>query len=388
MINITCIDDVAPFINGNPFFVHLHKEGYSVVDYVGVSGSKIFPDKNKPNWEIFRECRGLVFDETGKLLSRPLTKAFNWGERPEEDASKNWNNVIVTIKEDGSLIRPLFIMGGWRLGTRKGVTDTSCQAETFLVASGQWDKYVKFFEYCHWAELTPIFEFCSRDNRIVLDYPESKLVLLHIRELFSGRYLSRMDLQVAGIHADIPVVAEFEWPNESMTLEERIEHIRQLREAEGIVVQFHDTQEMVKIKAEDYCNLHRTKSYLDNERSIVYCLVNNQADDLRPLLSPNQLIRFDEYEDKFWKGFHETKGQFWDLIQAAQEWTDKPQKEFAVGFVLQQPQEFRPLLFTLQKEGRLKGFNPHDILPFLLGQVKHHSQEDINKTRWIFNARW
>jgi len=49
-------------------------------------------------------------------------------------------------------------------------------------------KYQQFAKWCIENRLTPIFEWCSRKQRIVIDYPEDKLVLLAVRENMSGKY--------------------------------------------------------------------------------------------------------------------------------------------------------------------------------------------------------
>jgi len=396
---IKTLSDVLPFIEGNENFIHIVKEGYSVIDYVSVVGAT-FPTKEQdPNWSIFRECRGLIFDESGNLISRPLRKAMNYGERPSEDAAANWSSVTTTIKRDGSMIRPILLNGNWRLATRKGVTDVAMLAETYLIREGLWEKYVSFFNGLQNAEpmngypagpWTPVFEFTSRDNRIVLDYPEDSLTLLAIRNNYTGQYLDYTTVRMnSHYRAGIPHVSTFDWP-EGMgyaAWHHKLAHIRGLKEAEGVVVQFHDTQEMVKIKAEDYCNLHRIKSYIDNERSVVACLVNDQLDDLIPLLSPTQLVRVNEYADQFWKGFHETKVQLWEYILAGREWaTDK--RTFAVEYVNKLPGEYRPLLFWLNNNNRLLDFDCHELLDFLKGQIKYANQSQVENSRWIHGAKW
>lgn len=390
---IKTLDDVLPYIQGSDTFLHIVKEGYSVIDYVGVNGNKTFPKKGEDNWQIYRECRGLIFNEAGNIISRPLTKAFNYGERPDEDVDHDWSNILITDKRDGSLIRPLWLNGGWRLATRKGVTDVAIQAETFLTRSGNWEKYKAFFNAC-WEGVdgeshTPIFEFTSRENRIVLDYPEDSLTLLAIRNLYTGEYVDYKSMYHNAVYRyGIPVVDIFSFPNQEASLEEKIQYIRELKNLEGIVVQFLDSQEMVKIKAEDYCNLHRTKAYLDNERSVVACLVNDQADDLRPLLSPNQLIRFDEFEDKFWKGFHANKSILWELILEGRKYTSD-KKTFAVEYVNKQLPQWRPILFWLNNNNdMLNRIDIHEVNDCLKSFIKYTNQEAVNSCRWIFNSKW
>ena len=387
---IYTLDDVLPHITGNNAFLHIVKDGYSVIDYVGVGGG-MFPGPNVENYRIFRECRGLIFNEHGMLISRPLSKAFNYGEKPTEDETRDWSNVLITHKLDGSMIRPLPAGGfEWRLATRKGITEVAMQAEAFLERSGQKQKYWDFFQACWFSHegefLTPIFEYTSRDNRIVLDYPEDSLTLLAVRKLNSGEYLNYTSVVQAARRCGIPVVEPFDvdFLHDPVTAHQTI---RELKGLEGIVVMFQDTQEMVKIKADDYCNLHRIKSYIDNERSVVACLINDQLDDLIPLLSPYQLERVEKYADDFWRGFHQSRAQLHEYILEGRNY-GHDKKTYAVEFVNKQPTEWRPILFWLYKEDLLYKLDVHQLNNCLKYFVKYNSQEAVNNSRWIHGAIW
>lgn len=384
---IITINDVLPYIEGNDNFLHIQKENYSVIDYVGVGGA-VFPGPENPNYKIFRECRGLIFNEYGLLLSRPLTKAFNYGEKPEEDKLLNWSASVITHKLDGSMIRPIEVTGyeGWKLATRKGITDVALQAEAYLERSGRQKDYFNFFTACWTAQYTPIFEFTSRENRIVLDYPKDALTLLAIRHLQTGEYLDRNSLVVNACRYGIPVVDIFH-SGEFKDPLDFVQKVRELKNLEGVVVFFTDTQQMVKIKAEDYCNLHRVKSYIDNERSVIACLVNDQLDDLIPLLSPGQLIKVEAYVDAFWSGFHKSRAELHDLIFAARPFA-QDKRTFAVDFVQKQAKEWQPILYALHKSGKLITLDVHELNETLKSFIKYHNQDAVNNTRWIHGAKW
>lgn len=87
------INDVLPHIEGRDEFKVIHKDWYTVINYV-VALEDTFPSVNvaggSPKMRrerqlqnaILRECRGLIFDsESGELLSRPYHKFFNVGEK-------------------------------------------------------------------------------------------------------------------------------------------------------------------------------------------------------------------------------------------------------------------------------------------------------------------
>jgi hypothetical protein len=70
--------------------------------------------------------------------------------------------------------------------SKMGITDVALQAEEFVGAN---PKYLDFASWCISNQLTPLFEWCSRKQKIVIDYPEDKLVLLAVRNNITGEYL-------------------------------------------------------------------------------------------------------------------------------------------------------------------------------------------------------
>lgn len=384
---INHIDDVWPIVKDHKEFMLLIKDGYQVIDYVNSIPNKTFPKRGDPSWELLRECRGLIFDSKGILISRPLHKAFNWGEYPSEDRlyKDKWLEAEVMDKLDGSLIRPLPLEGSWRLATRKGLTDVSAMAEAHLERSGEKKKYFDFFNYCWNLKITPIFEYCSRDNRVVIDHPEDKLVLLALRAMYSGIYLPHNLVLLMEHERGIPVCPIYRGlQREENDIDSFLNEIRMLKDAEGVVLRWPDGH-MVKVKAEDYCNLHRTKSYIDNERSVVACILTDMMDDLYPLLSPSQNERVKKYHTQFWEGFFTSKEALEKYIEEGIQYaTDR--RTFAVDYVNHLPQQWRPILFWLNNNGLLN--SDTDCGQVLKEFIKYGSQYQVNSSRWLFNAFW
>lgn len=200
---INHIDDVIPHIENRTEFRVMVKDWYTVIRYM-VSLEDTFSlvcdiaydgvlslvsDESQHNMKIRRECRGLIFDtETGALISRPYHKFFNAGEKEETQLDKInlYEPHVVLEKLDGSMIRPIPTKEGFLLGTKAGVTDTAMNAEVFIADKSH---YRLFINYCIENGLTPIFEWVSRKNRIVVDYPEDNLILTAIRKNTTGEYL-------------------------------------------------------------------------------------------------------------------------------------------------------------------------------------------------------
>ena len=281
------ISDVLPHIDGVKEFIVVKKEGYTVINYV-MQGSDTFPpvyihDENmsEPTYDLTaamrRECRGLIFDgETGEVLSRRYHKFFNHGEKSDSvvDLSKPHD---ILEKLDGSMISPIMLNGGIRWTTKMGITEIAMQAEVFVAGHPE---YVKFAEEILHEDLTPIFEWCSRQNQIVLDYPEDKLVLTAMRNNLFGTYEHQVGLEYFGTCYGIPVVDSM---RVEVPLDKLVEVVRSFEDVEGIVIRFNDGH-MVKVKADWYVSLHRAKSLPDNQRDVITLILDEKVDDLYPLL--------------------------------------------------------------------------------------------------------
>lgn len=332
--NICEIDDVLPYIEDDDDFVVVDKDGdYTVINYVR-QGPDTFPAIDYvPSNEILdtdamirRECRGILFrTSTGEILSRRLHKFFNVDERYETESrfvSLNQPHVILN-KLDGSMITPIHVEdgsygGAMRWGTKMGVTDVSMLTEAFVSTRPQ---YEDFAWYCYREGLTPIFEFCSRDNRVVIDYPEPSLTLLAVRYNKSGSYIFRPDLVASDF--DIPSVKPFEKIDSISSL---VDKVRKYEEDEGVVVRFH-SGEMVKIKADKYVSLHKTKEAIHYERNLVDLIINQHVDDLLPHMSDEMIDRVGIYTADFWTDLavFETR-----IANSLKRWSVLDRKDFAI----------------------------------------------------------
>jgi len=188
---ITHLDNVIPHIEDRPEFKVMEKGWYTVINYMVAFEDTFSLIRHRTHYNMWvrRECRGLIFDTaTGNLISRPYHKFFNVGEREETAINKInlYEPHVVLEKLDGSMIRPIPTPEGFRLGTKAGVTDVAMNAEVFI---GDKPKYAKFINYCIENNLTPIFEWVSRKNRIVVDYPTDNLILTAVRHNTTGKYL-------------------------------------------------------------------------------------------------------------------------------------------------------------------------------------------------------
>jgi RNA ligase len=196
---IRTIDDVLPHIEGREEFIVAERDYGTIINYavafedtfppVNVAGgsAKMRNDRALTN-AMRRECRGIKFYPTGEIAARPFTKFFNVGER-EETLPRNidWSQPhTIFEKLDGSMIHPMKVNGYIRWMTKMGITEVSMQAEEFVAED---PRYTQFASWAIDNNLTPVFEWCSRKQRIVLDYPVDQLILLAVRHNFTGKYL-------------------------------------------------------------------------------------------------------------------------------------------------------------------------------------------------------
>jgi RNA ligase len=288
---IRTLSDVIPAIQDAKEFFVAEREGYKVVNYT-VTLATTFPDVTDLNSAIRRECRGIMFDSNDRIIRRPLQKFFNLGEKTECSYDRvNFDQPHVILdKLDGSMIAPFMIGSNLRWGTKMGLTDIALDAETFVAKN---PKYIK------WAELwldygyTPIFEYVSPKNRIVIDYKEENLILVAIRHMEYGQYYPFDDVIQTASSNDIPVVTNYgSWDNE--TKQTKIEWIKNIKDMEGIVVSFNNGHK-IKIKADHYVLIHKNKEAISSEKDIVNLYLNGQIDDVLALLPQEDKDKVNKY---------------------------------------------------------------------------------------------
>lgn len=201
------IDQVREAIKDRPEFIEAPREfrdGHGVLHEYTVFNYMV-AHTDSFDCPIRRECRGLIFDYKGEVLSRRFHKFFNLGEK-EETFPENidWNSSHVLMeKRDGSMITPLvFDSSIVRYATKMGITDIG------MAVFNKFNQrnYVDFAVTCHNAGWTPIFEYTSPHNRIVLQYDNDELVLLAMRHNINGTYKTYNELQTISMAANVPLV--------------------------------------------------------------------------------------------------------------------------------------------------------------------------------------
>lgn len=237
------------------------------------------------NW--LRECRGIVFYDnphrSSFVISRPLHKFFNVGEREETRVENlDWSKVArIMDKMDGSTIHTVSLEFEVKLKSKKTFTsDVAKAAQAYADAN---KNITQFMQSVVSAGCTAIFEYVAPDARIVLYYPEPKLVLLHIRNNYDGHYYTAKELKAWADIYGVEVVEEpvFDVPKEQLGTH-LLELAKTIEGIEGWIIQF-ENGDMVKLKTEWYLKRHRAMTFL-RERDIAILTIDEGLDDLKALL--------------------------------------------------------------------------------------------------------
>lgn len=318
---IRTISDVLPHIEGRPEFIVAEREFGTVINYV-VAMADTFDMAGPEDLgaAIRRECRGIIFDTEGHIMSRPFHKFFNVNEREETQThliDMSQPHVIME-KMDGSMIRPIWLYDRVYLATKMGRTDIAIEAEK-LLSNDQWD----WLEDVMNTNVTPIFEYIAPTNKIVIEYSEPRLVLLAMRNNFSGNYY-------------MPYSSPFEvvpqYGSVDGGLAEYIARAREMSGREGDIIRFADGH-MIKIKNDWYVRIHKTKDLIRSERNIADIIVNEQLDDVLPLLDAADLATVREYELRFDAALENVLGRLEGLVTLARVLHGGNKKEVAINFV-------------------------------------------------------
>jgi len=223
--------------------------------------------------EITLQCRGLVTNSNGDIISKPFGKFFNY----EEVIDKNlipWDSeyAYVQDKMDGSLGILFFYDGEWIMSTRGSFTsEQSIRGLEILKSKYDLNKFLK--------EVTYLCEIIYPENRIVVNYGHEKITFLSVStpELELNWYTARTIFNSSGIKEEDIV-------NSTMITfnKETFETYKKLNtpNSEGFVIRFYPSNFRMKIKFEEYVRLHRILTSVSNRDVWEYLKDEKPFDDL------------------------------------------------------------------------------------------------------------
>lgn len=223
------------------------------------------------------EMRGLtfIFNKDGSLYKRHLmlSKFFNLNQVADSmyDIVKDYTIDTIMNKEDGSLI------GFVRLPNGKVIARTkmSFESEQAVGANEIYARNSHVKELVDWGldnDKALFFEYVSFNNRIVLDYKVTELILINGRDNNTGKFFRIDTIDNFGVTA-----CKYE---SGLTLDDLIERAKTQKDKEGEVVRFTNDY-MIKIKTQWYCDLHHLNfGVTSRENDIIRLTLEEEIDDV------------------------------------------------------------------------------------------------------------
>ncbi len=248
-------------------------------------GRGMWEDKNSP----LREARSLVFDiMTEELVLTPFRKFFNLNE-VEENSVENIEKEIIECKKfevsekmDGSM-QSYRYYNGRIIGSGSMALDPR---NSFRLEEGYQlltDNYKKMIQSM--PTITFIFEYISEKDKHVVpyDYDTQKgLYLIGMRSVIDGEEYPYEAIKEVSEEFDIPCCKIYQYN----TLQEVLEHLDKMtvEDGEGFVLNIDGHK--IKLKCEDYLQLHRLDDKLSSPNVIIEAYANGTIDDLYANMSP------------------------------------------------------------------------------------------------------
>lgn len=319
------IDDIQPFVlDKKEISFSMKPNGVTV-------GCYHFMDSRTFDSPQAMECRGIAFDASGAIVSRPLHKFFNLGEKVEMGrdallaAATNGEIAAVFEKIDGSMLATSWVDGRLEWRSKTSFNSDVVRLTKDLLAMPEYSHLHLFASEIASRGWTAIFEFSSPAARIVVGYAEPQLRLLHVRENVTGEYLLLdPSSEVHGLveKYNVERVRRFSTPVSSL-----LDSLETMEGAEGYVVQFKNG-DMVKIKCPWYLRYHRSVTF-QRERDIAILSINEELDDVKQALSDLgiSLVKVDAIEQRL-------KDKLLAIHEAVEavyaDGKDLPRKDFAL----------------------------------------------------------
>lgn len=273
------------------------------------------------------ESRGIMFrhneeQAVWELVSRPMTKFFNWKENPftmEVDLTKIQ---YATVKEDGSLISTYSDMDwGLSLKTKGSLRSEQAVAAMNWLYQKEMTPFRKILKDLDRGGWTVNMEWTSPLNRIVIPYQVDKLIVLNVRHRLTGGYMEREYMEQV-------IPAEYLVPITDLMVED----VAAALGTEGLVAFFGNGAhpvEFMKVKADAYQVLHRLKDGVNQPHALFEAVVHEQVDDLRASFAadPSVQLMISTMEELVSKPFNHFVAMTTELFEKHK---DLDKKSFAI----------------------------------------------------------
>lgn len=282
--------------------------------------------------EITLMSRGLVTDENGDIVARPLKKFFNI----EENKHKSTSDFEVFMKMDGSLIIVFWYKDQWVVASRGSFTSDHAISANKIIKNHGW------LDFNLNKDFTYLFELIGSDwTRIVVDYGgDERLVLLTAVNTLTGNEYDHTELfRIFGDR----LVKRYDGIKDFTILKDMVPS-----DEEGYVVRF-SNQDRLKVKGVEYLRLHKIMTNVSTT-SVWEILKSGQ--DVTVLLEnvPDEFYeKIKNYENELKTQFNETNLEVSRLFNEFSNNIDllSVDKKMYAEWVMKQERKLQPLLFNL-----------------------------------------
>lgn len=290
------------------------------------------------SWNLVNElCRGLIVDRVEKrIVALTIPKFFNLNERGNTFKNLPYS---CTEKMDGSMGVVWFHNNRWNVSTRGSFSSPQAIKGYEMLR----DNYPRF-HVCTHPKITYICEIIYPENRIVVDYgKQEKLVLLAAFDTETHEELDDDVLDVVAEASGLERPNKYKF-NSFLELETTVKAWP--KEQEGVVIRFSDGHR-IKIKAEIYCNLHKTLSHF-SPLSVWEAVRDNVEIDYIKQLP-------DEFQDqyKLWRSDFLSQAQkIWEGVVRLHEATKHlSDKELGLKVQSKELGDYGGMIFAIRKNG-------------------------------------
>lgn len=237
--------------------------------YVLLKYNQIMSDFNDP---VVRACRGVILEQPidgyWQIVCASFIK-FSYGQESWEPAI-DWSTAKVREKMDGSLMKAWFAHNEWHLSTNGTINAFEAEiGDSNFTFGDLFEKAIgmKFNQWA-WEKLNPyytyMFELTSPINKVVIDYPDTKIWLLGARNIAT---FDEVEIEVEGVER--PQLYDL------TSMSDVLHVVAGLDGHEGVVV-YDGDYNRIKVKSPDYLMKHQ----LANNGMITTRRVINMIKDL------------------------------------------------------------------------------------------------------------
>lgn len=321
-------------------YLMMHMDLFHDPNEIGIS------EEERKQRRLVLDMRGIIFDrKSGRCIRRPWEKFFNIGECMAKSNLIDWNDALALEKLDGSMLCPVVLSEDDVIWMTK--KSSNPDVDQFVKENPSYNKMVTSFP--GWS---CIFEWCSPNNRVVVPYEKSQLILTGMRNISLGTYKPYEELKEIATNFNVPCVKVFDLQPED-GWKTYLPKIYSLEKLEGCVVISKTTgKPLCKLKCNWYVNIHKACSEIRDSTVIPWqCVINETLDDVLPRLSEDLVNQMQNFNKAVIEGMEEKSRSILSHVKMMWEKSNRDEKEFS-KFVISDDvdKDLRPLYFMIRRE--------------------------------------